>query len=174
MSDRIAVMNNGIIEQIGSPQEIYNNPTTKFVADFIGETNVLEAYVEEVSNGSIQVSLEAGNAVLKAEGFVKEEIVYICVRPENLRFSTEPILNFNIHGKVKEHVFIGSINKTIVELINGQEMKITTQPETELLPVGTSVFLYWNENKGVILHTQEEQIYNLIENTVQIEGGKHV
>lgn len=170
MSDRIAVMNAGIIEQIGAPEVIYNKPSTKFVADFIGETNILEAYVQEVMDTNISISLEAGNAVLKAEGFVKEEMVYICIRPENLRISKEPVNNFNIHAKVKEHVFIGSVNKTIVELINGQEMKISTQPEIELLPAGSAVYLYWNDSKGVILHTKEEQIYNLIENTVKIEG----
>lgn len=170
MSDRIAVMNAGIIEQIGAPEVIYNKPATKFVADFIGETNILEAYVQEVTDNNISISLEAGNAVLKAEGFVKEEMVYICIRPENLRISNEPVNNFNIHAKVKEHVFIGSVNKTIVELINGQEMKISTQPEIELLPAGSAVYLYWNDSKGVILHTKEEQIYNLIENTVKIEG----
>ncbi len=171
MSDRIAVMNQGILEQIGAPEEIYNRPATKFVADFIGETNIFEAYVEEVMDGRIGISLEAGTAAVKAAGFHKEEMVYICVRPENLKISAEPVIDFNIRGKVKEHVFIGSVNKTIVELVNGQELKITTQPDVELLSMGSEVNLFWNEGKGILLHTKEEQIYNLIENTVKIEGG---
>ncbi len=168
MSDRIAVMNNGILEQVGTPEEIYNKPATKFVADFIGETNLLDAYVEKVEGENLYVKMEFGNACLKARGFVEEEMVYLCVRPENIKITTEETPNFRIYGKVKEHVFIGSINKTIVELATGHEIKITTPQMEDLYPVGTMVNIYWKDNQGVILHTKEEQIYNLIESTVQL------
>lgn len=168
MSDRIAVMNNGILEQVGSPEEIYNKPATKFVADFIGETNLLDAYIERVDGDDLHVKMEFGNACLKARGFVEEEMVYICVRPENMKITTDETPNFRIYGKVKEHVFIGSINKTIVELATGHEIKITTPQMEDLYPVGTMVNIYWKNNQGIILHTKEEQIYNLIESTVQL------
>ncbi len=171
MSDRIAVMHEGVLEQIGTPREIYNQPVTKFVADFIGETNILEAYVEKVEAEAIQVTMESGKACLKANGFAEEEMVYLCVRPENLRITTEETPGFQIHGRIKEHVFIGSICKTMIELANGLEIKMTTPQMEELYPVDTRVNIYWKENQGVILRTKEEQIYNLIENTVQIEGG---
>jgi len=173
MSDRIAVMNGGVLEQIGTPREIYNRPETKFVADFIGESNVLDAYVTEVSEGGIHVKMEFGDAVLKAGGFVEEEMVYLCVRPENLKMTKEAVPNFNIYGTVKEHIFIGSVCKTVVELASGLEVKMTSPQTDELYAVGTRVNIYWREDQGVILHTKEEQLYNLIENTVQIEGGMH-
>lgn len=171
MSDRIAVMRNGEIEQIGTPKDIYNRPLTKFVADFIGETNVLEACVEKVADGLVTICMENGKVVLKGEGFVKDEMVYLCIRPENLKISKEPVENFTIRGKIKEHVFIGSINKTMIELANEQELKINSLPDAELEEIGSVVSVYWKENKGVILHTKEEQLYNIIENTVKIEGG---
>jgi spermidine/putrescine transport system ATP-binding protein len=99
-------------------------------------------------------------------------MVYICVRPENLKITTGETPDFNISGKVKEHVFVGSINKTIVELANGQEIKITTPQMEDLFKEGMKVNIYWKQNQGTILHTKEEQIYNLIENTVQIGGGQ--
>lgn len=172
MSDRIAVMNEGVLEQVGTPEEIYNKPATKFVADFIGETNLMDAYVEKVSGDQIEVKMEFGTARLTASGFAQDEMVYICVRPENLKISNGETPGFNISGKVKEHVFIGSINKTIVELANGQEVKITTPQMEDLFNEGTQVNIYWKQNQGTILHTKEEQIYNLIENTVQIGGGQ--
>lgn len=171
MSDRIAVMHEGVLEQIGTPREIYNQPVTKFVADFIGETNILEAYVEKVEPDAIHVTMESGKAYLKATGFAEEEMIYLCVRPENLRITTAETPGFQIHGRIKEHVFIGSICKTIIELANGLEIKMTMPQMEELYPVDTRVNIYWKENQGVILRTQEEQLYNLIENTVKIEGG---
>lgn len=171
MSDRIGVMNDGVLEQIGSPQEIYNKPLTKFVADFIGETNLLDGYVERVSPDEIEVKMEFGQARLKAKGFVPEEMIYICVRPENLKITTAETPNFRIYGKVKEHVFIGSVSKTVVELANGQDIKLTTPQMEELYPVGAIVNIFWKDDHGVILHTKEEQIYNAIENPLQITGG---
>lgn len=173
MSDRIVVMNGGILEQIGTPKEIYNNPKTKFVADFIGESNILEAYVESagVLKDYINVTMESGKAKLFETGFANEEMVYICVRPENLKCSIEPVEDFTIKGFIKEHIFIGSTNKIIIELPNSQILKMTSTSEIELLPLGTPVYVYWKPKKAVVIRTQEEQLYNIIENTTKLEGG---
>ena len=65
---------------------------------------------------------------------------------------------------------MGSINKTMVELPNGQMLKAETPAEDELMPVGTPVNIYWNPGKVVVMRTKEEMIYNIIERSVQIEG----
>lgn len=171
MSDRIAVMNNGYLEQIGTPEEIYNHPKTKFVAGFIGETNIIEAYVEQMQGDKMKLSMESGSAWVDSEGFVPEEMVYVCVRPEHLKISGEPVEGFHIRGKVKEHIFTGSAIKTVVELANEQELRIANTPEMQLYPVGSVVNVYWKDDRDVILHTKEEQIYNIIEQSVQIGGG---
>lgn len=167
MSDRIAVMNRGRIEQIGTAQEIYEHPATKFVADFIGESNILEGYVTNVADDTIDVSFEFGNIQnLEATGFAKEEMIYVSVRPENIKYSLEPVDNFRLHGLIKEHIYAGSIIRTVVELPNSQEIKVTKHPEDALPPVGTSVSLYWNEGKAVLLHTKGDKVYDLIEDAV--------
>jgi len=166
MSDRIAVMKDGRFEQVGTPQEIYNRPTTKFVADFIGESNVIEAYVTEIDGDYITLSMEFGTAKVKASGFELEEMVYICVRPENLKMSLEKKENFNIYGKIREHVFMGAVCKTIVELPSGLEVKVSSIQTDDLIPEGTEVNLYWENKRGVILHTKEDAIYNALEKTV--------
>lgn len=163
MSDRIAVMHDGEIEQIGTPEEIYDRPKTKFAASFIGESNILESYVEQVDEDKLYISMESGKAVLYETGFNVEEMIYICIRPENLKISQEEKEHFSIHGVILEHVFAGSVIKTVVELVNGHKLKITSHPEQAPLPVGTHVNIYWNPKKAVILHTKEEQIYNVIE-----------
>ena len=170
MSDRIAIMNNGILEQVGTPEEVYNQPQTKFVADFIGESNILEGYVEHVYEDAIGVTMESGKARIPETGYESEEMVYLCVRPENLKLDTKPHEGFSLRGRVREHIFVGSINKTMVELPNGQMLKAETPAEDELMPVGTPVNIYWNPGKVVVMRTKEEMIYNIIERSVQIEG----
>jgi ABC-type Fe3+/spermidine/putrescine transport system ATPase subunit len=99
MSDRIAVLCNGRVVQVGTPNEIYNLPATRFVADFIGESNTLAAIVEAVGERDIQLRLESG-ATLKARrpvgsGLTVGEAVWAVVRPENLNLdpSSQPALD---------------------------------------------------------------------------------
>lgn len=170
MSDRIAVMNNGYLEQLGTPEEVYNHPQTKFVADFIGESNIIEGYIEHMTKDSIEVTMESGKAVIHESGYRLEEMVYLCVRPENLKITTDAVEGFRFRGQVREHIFIGSINKTMIELPNGQMLKAETPAEDALVPVGTVVNVFWNPGKAVVMRTKEEQIYNVIEQSVSIEG----
>ena len=170
MSDRIAVMNNGYLEQVGTPEEVYNHPQTKFVADFIGESNIIEGYIEHMTKDSIEVTMESGKAVIHESGYRLEEMVYLCVRPENLKITTDAVEGFRFRGQVREHIFIGSINKTMIELPNGQMLKAETPAEDALVPVGTVVNVFWNPGKAVVMRTKEEQIYNVIEQSVSIEG----
>lgn len=170
MSDRIAVMNRGRLEQVGTPEEVYNHPETKFVADFIGESNIIEGYIENMTDDSIEVTMESGKAIIHETGYRMEEMVYLCIRPENLKISTEEKEGFRFRGQVKEHIFIGSTNKTMIEMPNGQMLKSVTPAEDELIPVGTAVNVFWNPGKAVVMRTKEEQIYNVIEQSVEIEG----
>ena len=170
MSDRIAVMNRGRLEQVGTPEEVYNHPETKFVADFIGESNIIEGYIENMTDDSIEVTMESGKAVIRETGYRMEEMVYLCIRPENLKISTEPKEGFRFRGQVREHIFIGSTNKTMIEMPNGQMLKSVTPAEDELIPVGAAVNVFWNPGKVVVMRTKEEQIYNVIEQSVEIEG----
>ena len=173
MSDRIAVMNRGRLEQVGTPEEVYNHPETKFVADFIGESNIIEGYIENMTDDSIEVTMESGKAIIHETGYRMEEMVYLCIRPENLKISTEEKEGFRFRGQVKEHIFIGSTNKTMIEMPNGQMLKSVTPAEDELIPVGTAVNVFWNPGKAVVMRTKEEQIYNVIEQSVEIEGMRN-
>ena len=163
MSDRIAVMNEGRIEQLGTPVEIYNHPKTKFVADFIGESNIFEAYIEEKKGNRISLVMESGKVELDAPDFEYDEMVYVCVRPENMKASMEPRDGFTLRGTVMEHIFVGSTIKTIIELPSSQLVKMTNPPEDEVIPVGTNVYLHWLPQKTVVMHTREDRVYEIIE-----------
>lgn len=85
MSDRIAVMNHGTFERIGSPDEIYNHPKTSYVATFVGNANILKGKAEELEGDKVRVSL-AGGSVLAADGNTpaKAAPVTLAVRSENI------------------------------------------------------------------------------------------
>ncbi len=163
MSDRIAVMHDGRMEQLGSPEEIYNQPKTKFVANFIGQSNLMEGYVTEVGEKQNTFTFEFGNAHLESPRFQLEEMFYICVRPENLRLSLRPVDHFHIRARVTEVIFAGSVNRTMVRLINGQTLRAESQPDVDVFEAGSDVYVWWRQDKSIFLHTKEEDIYNVIE-----------
>ncbi|PTM91491.1 putative spermidine/putrescine transport system ATP-binding protein [Mycoplana dimorpha] len=89
MSDRVAVFNKGKIEQIGTPRQVYDEPTTRFVAEFIGETNLVEGVVETVQGREATVRLPSGAQIVSAvSGNVASgQAVYLSIRPERVDLS---------------------------------------------------------------------------------------
>jgi spermidine/putrescine transport system ATP-binding protein len=114
MSDRLAVMQDGQVLQVGTPAEIYERPTRRFVADFIGETNFLQGVLGRAGNGEIQVRLDIGGMVTTrhAEAHTDGERVTLAVRPE--RVDLEPVNGEagedagNLKGVVETVVYFGT------------------------------------------------------------------
>ena len=165
MSDRIIVMNNGKFEQIGTPREIYEHPQNKFVANFIGESNIFEASVvsETGTTGILTLMMENGHVLAEGEGFKYEEIVYLCLRPENIEISTSVREGFTLKGFVRDHVYVGNIVKTVVELPNGKTVQVNRNPHGELITPGMLVNLFWDPKDAVVMHTREDYVYDAIE-----------
>ena len=165
MSDRIIVMNNGKFEQIGTPREIYEHPQNKFVANFIGESNIFEASVvsETGTTGILTLMMENGHVLAEGEGFKYEEIVYLCLRPENIEISTSVREGFTLKGFVRDHVYVGNIVKTVVELPNGKTVQVNRNPHGELIAPGMLVNLFWDPKDAVVMHTREDYVYDAIE-----------
>lgn len=109
MSDRIVVMSEGEIQQIGLPEDIYNEPQNRFVADFIGESNIIDAIMIE----DYKVKIEDKVFKCLDKGFNKNEEVDVVVRPEDIQITN--IENGIIKGKVKTVVFKGVHYEIIVE-----------------------------------------------------------
>ena len=96
MSDRIAVMHDGILDQLGTPEEIYEQPRTKFVATFIGETNIFEGNIKELAMGRVAVRIENGVIRGCGYGFSRNEYITVSVRPEKMKFSAAPVKGFQL------------------------------------------------------------------------------
>lgn len=166
MSDRIAIMYSGNLEQVGTPKEIYEKPNSKFVADFIGESNIFYGVASKKDNDVLEVKLESGS-VEAIDAQVKDnEIIYVLVRPENIKLSKDSVEGFSLVGKVKEHVYIGNVNKTIIVLPTGMEIKMNTTPKVALLPVDSEIYVYWEKEDAVVIKSENQEIFNVIDNPV--------
>lgn len=150
MSDRIAVMSAGEVQQIGSSHEIYESPVNRFVADFIGESNLLETEVLQQEQGKLLCSLPGG-AKISAEysGNAGQLQVgskgHMCIRPERLSLLTDGTSDENqLSGVVVRQVYLGTDTQLVVKLEEGQLVQLRTQ-NTELKsglpPSGSNVRL---------------------------------
>jgi spermidine/putrescine transport system ATP-binding protein len=167
MSDRIAILNQGYLDQLDTPKAIYEKPRTKFVADFIGESNIFEATVKEQKDSVAVLGLEVGEALGKPEEAMNFEIgekVYACVRPEKLKFSNTEVPGFAIQGIVKEQIYVGNIIKSSIVIGNGQTLKLSRMNPEEIPRVGEVVNIYWELTDVVVMKSRDHFIYNIIEN----------
>jgi spermidine/putrescine transport system ATP-binding protein len=167
MSDRIAIMYQGYLDQLDTPEGIYEKPKTKFVADFIGESNIFDATVKAGTNDTVILSMEVGSALGKASSdmtFEESEMVYACVRPEKLKFSKQPVEGFGIKGVVKEQIYVGNIIKSNIVIESGQTLKLSRMDMDEIPKVGQVINIYWDLEDVVIMKSSAHIIHNVIEN----------
>ena len=102
MADRIILMNKGVIEQEGSPQDIYSKPTTAFSANFIGTTNLFKA--NKISSNSIEIH----GSILECNDDIKDDVSTVTIRPEDVKISNSENNQNIFTGTVKELEFLGS------------------------------------------------------------------
>ncbi len=171
MSDRIAIMHQGNLEQLAQPREIYDQPATEFVADFIGETNMFYGMVSKCRDNTICVNLENGYISARAKDLKTNEIVYTSVRPENIKVSINPVEGFSIEGVIVEHVFVGNLIKTIISLSNGNQIRMNTLSKQELLPQKTKVYLYFELDDAVVIKSKNDEVFNMIEQMDMTQMG---
>ena len=133
MSNRLAVMNGGHVEQVATPEEAYDRPATEFVAGFLGASNLLPGRIGERSDGLVRVDLDRGGSVLATAHDLPSEAsdVQIGVRPEKLtlvgmRADVPPRTNA-LDGRVKLVTYIGVSHQYSVELPEGGELTVYAQ-----------------------------------------------
>ena len=122
MSDRIAVMNQGTFEQIGTPDEIYNHPKTSYVATFVGNANILKGTVEGVEGTNLKIAL-GGESVLVASEGTKLQAgtpITLAVRSENLIFDEN--CGEGLQAEVVEKSFAGGLLRVVLKLADGTEV----------------------------------------------------
>ena len=154
MSDRIAVMRDGIIEQIDRPAVIYQKPASRFVADFIGESNIFGGTVEAVEGRVLRVRLPGGTASAQADE--KQSVqagdpVWVSVRPEAVRISESPQDGFNLPAVVSDTVYMGTLTKVLLRSDDGQEIRYSRIEQPENLAEGDHVYVSWKLDKAVVI-----------------------
>ncbi len=144
MSDRIAVMDQGRIHQLGTPVDIYERPASRFVAEFIGEVNMLEAAVVGGDGARTEVLLPSGHrltcAPVGADGLSPGAPVVIAVRPQRVLLAPEGEIDPGGHavvtGELRELLFLGDSTRGTVRLADGSELVATRYNEAGTHPFG--------------------------------------
>jgi putative spermidine/putrescine transport system ATP-binding protein len=151
MSDRVAVFNEGRIQQVAAPAEIYQNPKTDFVAQFIGENNRLEGMVSEVRNNESTIVLKDGTTVRSGcvNGTTAGEKRILSVRPEAILVGPDAsTLPNSFQGNVKEIVYLGDHVRLIVPFGGPEELSIKlTHRRAAAISVGDQVSFGWKPDE---------------------------
>lgn len=138
MSDQIAVMSDGIIKQVGDPQSIYYSPVDRFVADFIGEANLIEARVASIDDGNIVFALDQGHSLSVSRSNMRQPInagdnVTLVLRPEAIVLSQDSTDSFPLSGDIVQAAFLGSIVRYWVKL--GSNVVVVNQTKDPFTPI---------------------------------------
>lgn len=145
MSDRIAVMSKGVVLQIGKPEEIYERPASKYVADFIGETNFIDGVVKNQKDSTVEVELDGTGTVCveSSRTFTNGQQVSVAVRPEKLRLNTEIKNGNSLQGRVEDVIYIGTDTHYGVRFAGGQKVRVREQNilhgHHEIIQIGDEV-----------------------------------
>lgn len=175
MADTIAVMNEGRIEQMGSPADLYDNPKTAFVANFLGQSNLIKGSIESNGSESLVVNLFGQKvAVPRARSSARDSSILVGIRPEKLRISPETSSasgNVLTGGIIEDVSYIGVSTQYQVLMPWGQELMVFEQNDDGVPPLdkGDRITLSWepvftfgldgseDANAGSELHKDEEE-----------------
>jgi spermidine/putrescine transport system ATP-binding protein len=128
MSDRIAVMNNGRVEQVATPREVYEEPATEFVADFMGVSNLIDAVAEGSEAGACRLRVGDFTLQARAGDCSARGPVRCLVRPERVRLEPYDSVGENrLPGIVERRVYLGNATQVIVHLAMGQTLQSLAQ-----------------------------------------------
>ena len=127
MSDRIVIIDKGVIQQNDTPQNIYRNPNTVFTADFIGESNILHGTITSIKNGKTTILIEDGisfEVPYNEMDKVKNKI-NVLIRPEDIKLSKNELKN-SIKGVIKDVVYDGAVTKLFIDTEGELDLKVNT------------------------------------------------
>ena len=157
MSDRIAVMNRGKVLQIDIPERIYEHPSNRFVADFIGETNFMNGKVLEVVGERVKVEIEGKfpiNAIYGGKIKTNDRIT-LAVRPEKLVLETDNDEKENVSGVISEVIYIGTDLRYEIRISDSNKLVVREQNRGgeggKRYKLGDSVCVSWEKENASIL-----------------------
>lgn len=163
LSTRIAVMDRGQVVQIGTPAEVYEFPKTRFVADFIGTTNLFEGIVVTAEPGTIIIRAPALGCDLVVEDLARfrpGQPVWVALRPEKIRLAKTPAagprLN-QLRGEVWELGYLGNHSTYRIKLASGTLVTATAQNDRRTadwsIDWGDEIYLSWSADAAILLES---------------------
>jgi spermidine/putrescine transport system ATP-binding protein len=166
MSDRIAVMSGGRVEQVGTPEALYERPATRFVADFIGLTNLLRGTVEAIGgDGTARVRLDSGDvARIAADGQTVGAALEVSVRPESIDLVPVGAAD-TIVGRVEQTAYLGATMQYRIRSAGGLGLTAVVSKTGPRLPVGADVAVAWAPAKALVVGGNSGAVRRLEEET---------
>ena len=154
MSDRIAVMRGGKFEQLGTPEEIYDHPATRYVAQFIGRSTILTGTVKHANGFSAVIENENGSFTVDSAHarLAGGERCEVCVRTERMRAGRTPVDGFDLPATVRETRYAGGSVLIYTVLADGTEVvaegahRMCDAPQA-----GDAVYMHWNPAQASVI-----------------------
>ncbi len=149
MSDRVAVFDDGRIQQLAPPDKLYEEPENSFVAQFIGENNTLEGVVKEIKDGVALVQLDSGEIIEAKPINVTQagERTRVSIRPERVEYNKERMREgaFTLKAEVLEFIYMGDIFRTRLRVAGREDFVVKTRnaPDQDRLTPGTQIEIGW-------------------------------
>ena len=164
MADTVAVMNEGRIEQMGAPEELYEAPATTFVANFLGQSNLVSGKVEGADGAVLRLDVHGARiAAGKDRARVTDGDVWVGVRPEKMQLSDpgEDLRdghNVLVDGQVSDVSFVGVSTQYLVRMPWGQELQVFEQNtgRRRIFRVGDKVELSWRPEYAFLLDHEQD------------------
>lgn len=156
MASRIAVMDRGAVQQVATPAVLYEQPKSRFVADFIGKVNLIDARVLRQVGRRIDCEARGlGRLELAADGLVGAQVA-IAVRPEKLKISaSEPTGGIRVNGRVRDVAYYGDTSHVVIEAADGLDLSVNVQNETRRggagVERGQAVWVHWAPEDAIVL-----------------------
>ena len=155
MSDRIAIMDQGRLIQLGAGDEVYKRPRTRFVADFVGKINFVSARVLSVEEDwAVVESSGTSFQVPIQDGVAPDAEFTVAIRPEHLKIrpSGEVPNGYNaLPGRIGSQSFIGNLLNVKVQADNGSELMVECRPDDDIPGTGESVQVVWARDRAIVL-----------------------
>ena len=148
MSNRIAVFNDGKVQQLSSPDKLYEEPVNSFVAEFIGENNTFQGEVVDISNDKCKIKLETGDEILANPIRVKSkgEKSIVSLRPERAIIDPEEKMDNKFTGKIEEVIYHGDHTRVRLNLLENKEfiLKVPNSSARMDIKLGNDIKVGWN------------------------------
>jgi len=148
MSNRIAVFNDGKVQQLSSPDKLYEEPVNSFVAEFIGENNTFQGEVEDISNDRCKIKLDLGGEIFANPIRVKSkgEKSIVSLRPERAIIDPEEKMDNKFKGKIEEVIYHGDHTRVRLDLLGNKEfiLKVPNSSARMDIKLGNEINIGWN------------------------------